>query len=139
MLSPTPHNPKVVAMLKVPFPLLDIEVEQMGVQQHAGEDRGEGGQEGAGMGGGFRQGFPSFVGVCVRDFSFLNVVFLDGNHVYPGTLSPSSKWCFSYIYDTSPFIALYTTYPPVPPCLPHFFDIPGTPSLLSLSFCVVFI
>ncbi|KAF5376674.1 hypothetical protein D9615_007907 [Tricholomella constricta] len=30
-LSPTPHHPKVVAMLKVPFPLPDVEVERMGV------------------------------------------------------------------------------------------------------------
>ncbi|KAF7373635.1 hypothetical protein MSAN_00573900 [Mycena sanguinolenta] len=28
-LSPTPHHPKVVAMLKVPFPLPDIDVERM--------------------------------------------------------------------------------------------------------------
>ncbi|KAG6825855.1 hypothetical protein H0H92_002174 [Tricholoma furcatifolium] len=28
-LSPTPHHPKVIAMLKVPFPLPDIEVERM--------------------------------------------------------------------------------------------------------------
>lgn len=30
-LAPTPHHPKVVAMLKVPFPLPDVEVERMGV------------------------------------------------------------------------------------------------------------
>ena len=30
-LSPTPHHPKVVAMLKVPFPLPDVEVERMGI------------------------------------------------------------------------------------------------------------
>ncbi|KAF8154133.1 hypothetical protein B0H34DRAFT_784135 [Crassisporium funariophilum] len=30
-LSPTPHHPKVVAMLKVPFPLPDVEVDRMGV------------------------------------------------------------------------------------------------------------
>ena len=30
-LSPTPHHPKVVAMLKVPFPLPDVEVERMEV------------------------------------------------------------------------------------------------------------
>ncbi|KAG6899627.1 hypothetical protein C0993_008569 [Termitomyces sp. T159_Od127] len=29
-LSPTPHHPKVLGMLKVPFPLPDIEVERMG-------------------------------------------------------------------------------------------------------------
>ncbi|KAG6910374.1 hypothetical protein DXG01_011089 [Tephrocybe rancida] len=28
-LSPTPHHPKVIAMLKVPFPLPDVEVERM--------------------------------------------------------------------------------------------------------------
>ncbi|KAF8230413.1 hypothetical protein L208DRAFT_1400632 [Tricholoma matsutake] len=32
-LSPTPHHPKVVAMLKVPFPLPDVEVERMGVRK----------------------------------------------------------------------------------------------------------
>lgn len=30
-LSPMPHHPKVVAMLKVPFPLPDVQVERMGV------------------------------------------------------------------------------------------------------------
>ena len=35
-LSPTPHHPKVVAMLKVPFPLPDIEVERMGVVKRQG-------------------------------------------------------------------------------------------------------
>lgn len=32
-LSPTPHHPKVVAMLKVPFPLPDVEIERMGVSR----------------------------------------------------------------------------------------------------------
>ncbi|KIO05820.1 hypothetical protein M404DRAFT_504898 [Pisolithus tinctorius Marx 270] len=32
-LSPTPHHPKVVGLLKVPFPLPDIEVEQMAVRK----------------------------------------------------------------------------------------------------------
>ncbi|KAF9497406.1 hypothetical protein BDN71DRAFT_1444891 [Pleurotus eryngii] len=32
-LSPTPHHPKVVAMLKVPFPLSDVNVGQMIVQK----------------------------------------------------------------------------------------------------------
>jgi hypothetical protein len=32
-LSPTPHHPKIVAMLKVPFPLPDVEVERMGVRK----------------------------------------------------------------------------------------------------------
>ncbi|KAJ6554468.1 hypothetical protein B0H19DRAFT_1153656 [Mycena capillaripes] len=32
-LSPTPHHPKVVAMLKVPFPLPDVEVERMVVRK----------------------------------------------------------------------------------------------------------
>ncbi|KAJ7677633.1 hypothetical protein B0H17DRAFT_111065 [Mycena rosella] len=32
-LSPTPHHPKVVAMLKVPFPLPDVDVEQMVVHK----------------------------------------------------------------------------------------------------------
>ncbi|KAF9054265.1 hypothetical protein BJ165DRAFT_1522804 [Panaeolus papilionaceus] len=49
-LSPTPHHPKVVAMLKVPYPLPDIEVERMGVvkrkgfpdtQQDGGEEEGQ--------------------------------------------------------------------------------------------------
>ena len=35
-VSPTPHHPKVVAMLKVPFPLPDIEVERMGVIKRQG-------------------------------------------------------------------------------------------------------
>ncbi|KAF9481576.1 hypothetical protein BDN70DRAFT_991740 [Pholiota conissans] len=35
-LSPTPHHPKVVAMLKVPFPLPDVEVERMGVIRRKG-------------------------------------------------------------------------------------------------------
>ena len=35
-VSPTPHHPKVVAMLKVPFPLPDIEVEKMGVIKRQG-------------------------------------------------------------------------------------------------------
>ncbi|KAJ7092471.1 hypothetical protein B0H15DRAFT_834050 [Mycena belliarum] len=32
-LSPTPHHPKVVAMLKVPFPLPDVDVEHMAVRK----------------------------------------------------------------------------------------------------------
>ncbi|KAK7055535.1 hypothetical protein R3P38DRAFT_1359721 [Favolaschia claudopus] len=32
-LSPTPHHPKVVAMLKVPFPLPDIDIERMVVRK----------------------------------------------------------------------------------------------------------
>jgi len=32
-LSPTPHHPKVVSMLKVPFPLPDIEVDKMAVRR----------------------------------------------------------------------------------------------------------
>ncbi|KAJ7459505.1 hypothetical protein B0H11DRAFT_174368 [Mycena galericulata] len=39
-MSPTPHHPKVVAMLKVPFPLPDVDVEHMVVRKreagHAG-------------------------------------------------------------------------------------------------------
>ena len=35
-LSPTPHHPKVVAMLKVPFPLPNVEVERMGVVRRPG-------------------------------------------------------------------------------------------------------
>ncbi|KAF5353375.1 hypothetical protein D9756_008042 [Leucocoprinus leucothites] len=34
-LSPTPHHPKVVAMLKVPFPLPDIEVERLSLRRRA--------------------------------------------------------------------------------------------------------
>jgi hypothetical protein len=34
-LSPTPHHPKVVAMLKVPFPLPDVEVERLSVRRRA--------------------------------------------------------------------------------------------------------
>jgi hypothetical protein len=32
-LSPTPHHPKVVGLLKVPFPLPDIEVERLAVHR----------------------------------------------------------------------------------------------------------
>lgn len=32
-LSPTPHHPKVVSMLKVPFPLPDIEIDKMAVRK----------------------------------------------------------------------------------------------------------
>lgn len=32
-LSPTPHHPKVVAMLKIPFPLPDLDVEKMHVKR----------------------------------------------------------------------------------------------------------
>ncbi|KAJ7457035.1 hypothetical protein FB451DRAFT_1342002 [Mycena latifolia] len=35
-LSPTPHHPKVVAMLKVPFPLPDVDVEHMVVRKREG-------------------------------------------------------------------------------------------------------
>jgi len=42
-LSPTPHHPKVVAMLKVPFPLPDVEVERMGVVKRRGINIGGGG------------------------------------------------------------------------------------------------
>ncbi|KAG7087780.1 hypothetical protein E1B28_013721 [Marasmius oreades] len=41
-LSPTPHHPKVVAMLKVPFPLPDVEVERMRLRKREG-GRGGGG------------------------------------------------------------------------------------------------
>ena len=42
-LSPTPHHPKVVAMLKVPFPLPDVEVERMGVVRRKGFPPGSNG------------------------------------------------------------------------------------------------
>ena len=49
-LSPTPHHPKVVAMLKVPFPLPDVEVERMGVVRRKGfasqQEQGGEGEEG---------------------------------------------------------------------------------------------
>ncbi|KAJ7730247.1 hypothetical protein DFH07DRAFT_895293 [Mycena maculata] len=35
-MSPTPHHPKVVAMLKVPFPLPDVDVEHMVVRKREG-------------------------------------------------------------------------------------------------------
>ncbi|KAF7297385.1 hypothetical protein MIND_00972000 [Mycena indigotica] len=44
-LSPTPHHPKVVAMLKVPFPLPDVNVEQMKAEKR--ETSGQGGSLGA--------------------------------------------------------------------------------------------
>lgn len=33
-LSPTPHHPKVVSILKVPYPLPDIEIERVGFSSH---------------------------------------------------------------------------------------------------------
>ena len=47
-LSPTPHHPKVVAMLKVPFPLPDVEVERMGVVRRKGYASSQEGDEGEG-------------------------------------------------------------------------------------------
>ena len=46
-LSPTPHHPKVVAMLKVPFPLPDVEVERMSIVKRtaAPASQSEGGTE----------------------------------------------------------------------------------------------
>ncbi|PFH50207.1 hypothetical protein AMATHDRAFT_4208 [Amanita thiersii Skay4041] len=35
-ISPTPHHPKVLAMLKVPFPLPDVEVERLGITKRRG-------------------------------------------------------------------------------------------------------
>ncbi|EIN05170.1 hypothetical protein PUNSTDRAFT_47009 [Punctularia strigosozonata HHB-11173 SS5] len=58
-LSPTPHHPKVVAMLKVPFPLPDVDVERMGVRPRVVTPAGvarpaveEGGAAVGGAGGG---------------------------------------------------------------------------------------
>jgi len=36
VLSPTPHHPKVVAMLKVPFPLPDVQIERLEVVKRRG-------------------------------------------------------------------------------------------------------
>jgi len=47
-LSPTPHHPKVVAMLKVPFPLPDVEVERMGVVKRDVRSMGLGSTSGEG-------------------------------------------------------------------------------------------
>ncbi len=47
-LSPTPHHPKVVAMLKVPYPLPDIEVERVGIVRRRVVSLGEGEGDGAG-------------------------------------------------------------------------------------------
>jgi hypothetical protein len=41
VLSPTPHHPKVVAMLKVPYPLPDVEVERMTLVKREGLGRGD--------------------------------------------------------------------------------------------------
>ncbi|KAJ7852968.1 hypothetical protein B0H13DRAFT_2083436 [Mycena leptocephala] len=41
-LSPTPHHPKVVAMLKVPFPLPDVDVERMAVRKRDATGQGAG-------------------------------------------------------------------------------------------------
>ena len=35
-LSPTPHHPKVVAMLKMPFPLPDVQAERLGILKRRG-------------------------------------------------------------------------------------------------------
>lgn len=46
VMSPTPHHPKVVAQLKIPFPLPDVEVDRMGLvkrkspSKQAEDDRG---------------------------------------------------------------------------------------------------
>ncbi|KAK0445593.1 uncharacterized protein EV420DRAFT_1571749 [Desarmillaria tabescens] len=47
-LSPTPHHPKVVAMLKVPYPLPDVEVERVGIVRRRVVSLGEGEGEGVG-------------------------------------------------------------------------------------------
>ncbi|KAG7441225.1 uncharacterized protein BT62DRAFT_1080234 [Guyanagaster necrorhizus] len=47
-LSPTPHHPKVVAMLKVPYPLPDVEVERVGIVRRRVVSL----EEGVGEGGG---------------------------------------------------------------------------------------
>ena len=39
-LSPTPHHPKVVGMLKIPFPLPDIEVETMALRNRKSTPNG---------------------------------------------------------------------------------------------------
>jgi len=59
-LSQTPHHPKVVAMLKVPFPLPDVEVDALSVHKRVvlpggivvKTVNGEGNDEGGGGGGG---------------------------------------------------------------------------------------
>ncbi|PPQ71328.1 hypothetical protein CVT26_011973 [Gymnopilus dilepis] len=61
-LSPTPHHPKVVAMLKVPFPLPDVEVERMSVVRRKGfpvsSPRPDSRHGGGASGGGFNPGNP---------------------------------------------------------------------------------
>lgn len=47
-LSPTPHHPKVVAMLKVPYPLPDVEVERVGIIRRRVVSLEEGQGDGAG-------------------------------------------------------------------------------------------
>ncbi|KAI5990394.1 hypothetical protein EDD15DRAFT_2170432 [Pisolithus albus] len=52
-LSPTPHHPKVVGLLKVPFPLPDIEIENMAVRKRVvtahGVSRTVSGEGGGGL------------------------------------------------------------------------------------------
>ncbi|KAF9450524.1 hypothetical protein P691DRAFT_758115 [Macrolepiota fuliginosa MF-IS2] len=56
-LSPMPHHPKVVAMLKVPFPLPDIEVERLSVRRRIPAFAP--GQGGVNEFGGVRQSFST--------------------------------------------------------------------------------
>lgn len=49
-LSPTPHHPKVVGLLKMPFPLPDIEVEQLAIRKRIITPHGVSRTTGAGTG-----------------------------------------------------------------------------------------
>lgn len=50
-LSPTPHHPKVVSLLKIPFPLPDIAVDTMEVRKRAVTPQGIARPSGDGVGG----------------------------------------------------------------------------------------
>lgn len=48
-LSPTPHHPKVVSMLKIPYPLPDIEVDRVVVRRRTPNNNMSPGNPGAGL------------------------------------------------------------------------------------------
>ena len=68
-LSPTPHHPKIVAMLKVPFPLPDLEVERIGISRRP-------------LGGGV---FPLFTHKCSK-------LMLSCCEGYTNSRPPPSQW-----------------------------------------------
>lgn len=87
-LSPTPHHPKVVAMLKVPFPLPDVEVERMGVvRRPMGEHLHFMAQEQLAIESLFVFISLSFYGSCVLRLTWLFLLFQG-----PPNARPPSQW-----------------------------------------------